>query len=152
MQAILIACLLEMLASISNASKSIVGPRGGQRRGAAVPGRATHGPTTHGEAALCSSTTLCAITCTHQLHCTGACATLARMSCKNVLQECVARMCCKNVLQECVARMRCKSCNSHATAAARAIDLLGAHSPAAPQGSQKCAGKKRFMLIRNPSI
>jgi len=66
------------------------------------------------------------------------------------LQECVARMCYKNVLQE--LRQLCKSCDSYARAATRATDLVRAHRPAPPQGPQKCAGTRRFMLMGNPSF
>ncbi len=137
MKAILLACLLQMLASISDASKIIVGPRGGQRirRGAAVPRRArpnnTWSSSTVQQHNITNVHKQCTSTCSHQLHCTGACATAARMCCKYLLQE----------LQQ--------PCNSHTTAAARATDLLGPHSPAAPQGPQKRAGKAGFMLMTN---
>ncbi len=65
-----------------------------------------HGPTTHGAAALCNSTTL--------LMYINNVPVLVHISCiaqglVQQLQECVARMCYKNVLQE--LRQLCKSCN-----------------------------------------
>lgn len=118
MKAILLAYLLEMLASISDASRIIVGPCGGQRicRGAAVSRRARPNNTW-------SSSTVQQhnVQFSNLLMCMNNVPVPAHISC--IAQGLVQQ------LQECVVSICCKSCNSHA----RAIQQL-------QQGPQICWG------------